>query len=337
MKYIYKSGIIVSLFLIILAITTICIRVDNQNHKTSIIGGDVKESQQIKETDEVLSRQTVSIMKEKRNNFNETYFRPSTQKSLNNNFIDSNTFSETFKGGTVPASLMDTPVKTIVNYFSVLQQSENLTDEKTGGCGTVGYAKEPYPIAYQFLSERNKKSMPYNEYLDSFQGIGHINLIKIVPIIAEDPKDISYFLELEILEGTSTGGTSFNYYFAEICLVNENNRYYIDSLSLMPEDFFCAPYHGWSHNAESYVEIVYGNWCGLIKKQYVPQQNEFTKEIVVDGVNGDKYMFKFAKLTNGTDFLINTLVQKEGAWIPVDIDVDKCLQKMKREKHSNRG
>ena len=142
---------------------------------------------------------------------------------------------------------------------------------------------------------------------------------------------------MEILEGTSTGGTSFNYYFAEMCLVNENNRYYIDSLSLMPEDFFCAPYHGWSHNAESYVEIVYGNWCGLIKKQYVPQQNEFTKEIVVDGVNGDKYMFKFAKLTNGTDFLINTLVQKEGAWVPVDIDVDKCLQKMKREKHSNRG
>ncbi len=332
MKYIYKSGIIVSLFFIILAITTICIRVDNQSHKTNIIGGSVKELSQIKETDEVLSRQTVSVMKEKRNNFNETYFRPSSLKSLNNNFIDFNTFSETFKGGTVPAKLMDTPVKTIVNYFSVLQQAENLTDEKTGGCGTVGYAKEPYPIAYQFLSESNKKSMPYSDYVDSFQGIGHINLIKLIPVITENPKEIKYFLELEILEGTNTGGTSFNYYFAEISLVNANNRYYIDSLVLTPEDFFCAAYHGWSQNAESYVEIVYGNWCGLIKKQYPPQQNDFTKEIVVDGVNGDKYMFKFAKLTNGTDFLINTLVQKDGAWVPVNIDVNKCLEKMKKEK-----
>ncbi len=332
MKYIYKSGIIVSLFLIILAITTICIRVDNQNHKTNIIGGSVKELAQIKETDEVLSRQTVSIMKEKRSNFNETYFRPSSLKSLNNNFIDFNTFSETFKDGTVPVKIMDTPVKTIVNYFSVLQQAANLTDEKTGGCGTVGYAKEPYPIAYQFLSESNKKSMPYNEYLDSFQGIGHINLIKVIPAITENPKEIKYFLELEILEGTNTGGTTFNYYFAEISLVNANNRYYIDSLVLTPEDFFCAPYHGWSHNAESYVEIVYGNWCGLIKKQYQPQQNDFTKEIVVDGVNGDKYMFKFAKLANGTDFLINTLIQKDGAWVPVNIDVNKCLEKMKKDK-----
>ncbi len=332
MKYIYKSGIIVSLFCIILAITTICIRVDNQNHKNNIVGGSVKDLTQIKETDEVLSRQAVSVMKEKRNNFNETYFRPSSLKSLNNNFVDFNTFQETFKGGTVPAELMDTPIKTIVNYFSVLQQAENLTDEKTGGCGTVGYSREPYPIAYQFLSENNKKSMSYSEYLASFQGIGHINLIKVIPVITENPHEIRYFLELEILEGTNTGGTAFNYYFAEISLVNANNRYYIDSLTLTPEDFFCAAYHGWSQNAESYVEIVYGNWCGLIKKQYTPQQNEFTKEIVVDGVNGDKYMFKFAKLTNGTDFLINTLIQKDGAWVPVNIDVDKCLEKMKKEK-----
>ncbi|ACL76871.1 hypothetical protein [Ruminiclostridium cellulolyticum] len=327
MKYIYKSGIIVSLFFIILAITTICIRVDNQNHKNNIIGGSVKELTQTKETEEVLSRQTVSIMKEKRNNFNETYFRPSSLKSLNNNFIDFGTFSGTFKAGTVPADLMDTPIKTIVNYFSVLQQAENLTDEKKGGCGTVGYAKKPYPIAYQFLSESSKKSMPYNEYLDSFQGIGHINLIKVIPIITENPNENKYFLELEILEGTTTAGTSFNYYFAEISLVNSNKRYYIDSLELTSEDFFCAPYHGWSHNAESYVEIVYGNWCGLIKKQYAPHQNKFTKEIIVDAVNGDKYMFKFAKLTNGTDFLINTLVQKDGAWIPIHIDIDKYIDK----------
>jgi hypothetical protein len=332
MKYIYKSGIVVSLFLITLAITTICIRVDNQNQKKCVIGGSVKAASQIKETDEVLSRQTISIIRKKQADFNETYFRPSRMKSLNNNFSNFSTFSETFKAGTVPAELMDTPIKSIVNYFSVLQQAENLTDDKIGGCGTVGFAKEPYPLAYQFLSENNKKSMSYKEYLDSFQGIGHINLIKVIPIISEDPKENRYFLELEILEGTNTGGTSFNYYFADIRLIEKNKRFYIDSLELTPEDFFCAPYHGWSHNAESYVEIVYGNWCGLIMKQYAPQENDFTKEITVDGVNGDKYMFKFAKLTNGTDFLINTLVKRDGVWVPVQIDVNKCLEKMKQKQ-----
>ncbi|HEX2927405.1 MAG TPA: hypothetical protein VHP38_14295 [Ruminiclostridium sp.] len=332
MKYIYKSGIAVSLLLLILAIAAICIRVDYQNHKKCVIGGAVKAISVVKETNEVLSRQTISLMRGKKSNFNETYFRPSGLKSLNSKFSDLSTFSETFKGGTVPADLMDTPINTIVNYFSVLQQAENLTEDKTGGCGTIGFSKEPYPIAYQFLSENNKKAMSYKEYLDSFQGIGHINLIKVIPVISDDPKVIKYVLELEILEGTNTGGTSFNYYFADINLSEKDKRYYIDSLNLAPEDFFCAPYHGWSHNAESYVEIVYGNWCGLIMKQYAPQQNDFTKEIVVDGVNGDKYMFKFAKLTNGTDILINTFVRKNDAWVPVEIDVNKCLEKMKQKQ-----
>jgi hypothetical protein len=332
MKYVYKYSIVASLFLVMLAIGAICIRVDSQNQRQYTMGGSIKPMAELEETDEVLSRQTVSLLSKKKSNFNETYFRPSRLKALNNNFINAGDFSETFKSGSVPAELMDTPVNSIINYFSVLQQAENLTESKKGGCGTVGYAKEPFPIAYQFLSEQNKKSMPYNDYLQSFEGIGHINLIKIIPIINEDQKFQRYFLELEILEGTGVGGTSFNYYFAEITMIQKDNRFFVDSLTLAPEDFFCAPYHGWSHNAESFVEIVYGNWCGLIMKQYPPSENDFTKEIMVDSVNGDKYTFKFAKLTNSTDILINILVKSGDTWVPTEIDVEKCLEKMKQKQ-----
>jgi hypothetical protein len=165
--------------------------------------------------------------------------------------------------------------------------------------------------------------MSYDEYLTSFEGIGHINLIKVIPIITVDANKYKYFIELEILEGSSVSVTTFNYYTGELELIKVNGLYYIDSLSLTPEDFFCAAYHGWAHNAESYVEIVYGNWCGLIKKQYSPEQDDYKKNIIVDGTDDQKYMFEFAKLTNGTDLLINSQIKKDDTWVPVEINVEQ--------------
>lgn len=332
MRYITKRSVIVSLCLICFAITAICVRVDSQNVATDeqIIGGILvpqTEVENISINDTGLSRQAISIISKRKSNLNEIYFRPSQIKALNTEFMDLDSLTQTFKDGIVPTKLLDTPQNSLINYFSVLQQASNMTDNKTGGCGTVGFGKIPYPIAYDFLSENNKKSMTYLEYINSFEGIGHINLIKVIPIITDNPKMFKFFIELEILEGSSTGGTTFNYYTGEIDIINSNNLFYIDSLTLSPEDFLCAAYHGWAHDAESYVETVYGNWCGLIMKQYSPHQDTFLKEIIMDGVDKEKYLFKFAKLTNGTDLLINTLIRKNDTWIPVVIDVDKYLEK----------
>lgn len=323
--------IVISLFLITFAITAICVRVGEEelSHKY-IFGGlvnQISKDKGINLSDASLSRQTISVLNKRMSNLNETYFRPSKLKTLNNNFMDFNFFTETFVNGTVPPSLIDSPGNTAINYFSVLQQAANLTENKTGGCGTIGYALTAYPIAYGFLSTSNKSSMSYDEYLTSFEGIGHINLIKIIPIITENKDSYKYFLELEVLEGSNVGVTTFNYYTGELDLVKVNGLYYIDSLSLTPEDFFCAAYHGWAHNAELYVETVYGNWCGMIMKQYSPQRDDYKKNIIVDGVDNKKYMFEFAKLTNGTDLLINELVKSDGNWVPANIDVSKCLEK----------
>ncbi len=339
MKILTKRIIIVSLFLLAFFIMAICLRVGYQanSNESLVIGGKTsdKKDMNIDLAGASLSRQTIQLMNKNMSNLNETYFRPSNLKALNSNFMDHDSLQNSFKDGKVPSNLIKTPLDSAINYFSVLQQASNLTDEKSGGCGTIGFGLEPYPIAYSFLSENNKKSMNYEEFLNSFEGIGHINLIKLLPITvssdeAADNQYMSkYFLELEILEGSNMGVTTFNYYTGELDVIKVHNLYYIDSLTLTPEDFFCAAYHGWAHNAESYVETVYGNWCGLIMKQYAPDQDEYKKKIIVDGVDKNKYMFEFAKLTNGTDLLINSLVKKKGKWLPVQIDVEKYLDKDK--------
>lgn len=334
MRILTKRLLIISIFLLAFFIGAICLRVGKQesDHKNYVLGGIFTERKQDESIDlaaSSLSRQTIQIMNKRMSNLNETYFRPSNLKALNSNFMNFETFSESFKDGKIPPEFLNTPEKAAINYFSVLQQASNLTQEKNGGCGTVGYGLEPFPVAYSFLSENNKSSMNYDVFLKSFEGIGHINLIKLLPITVDSKDAKKFFLELEILEGSSIGVTTFNYYTGELDVIMVNNLYYIDALTLTPEDFFCAAYHGWAHNAESYVETVYGNWCGLIMKQYAPEQDDYIKKIIVDGVDNEKYMFEFAKLTNGTDLLINSLVKKKGDWVPVQIDIEKCLDKNK--------
>ncbi len=336
MKIITKRILIISVFLLAFFILAICLRFNSQGNseKSYVIGGTISEIQEdvnldLAETS--LSRQTIQIMNKRMSDLNETYFRPSKLKAINNNFMEYETFRDVFKGGTAPAETINSPEKAVINYFSVLQQASNLTAEKNGGSGSVGYALEPFPAAYSFLSENNKSTMSYEEFVKSFEGIGHINLVKLIPIITDIPDRSKYFLELEILEGSSIGATTFNYYTGEMDVVKVNGLYYIDLLMLSPEDFFSAAYHGWANNAESYVETVYGNWCGLIMKQYPPQQDDYKKKIAVDGVDDQKYMFEFAKLTNGTDLLINSLVKKDGNWIPAEIDIEK-IQKAAEKK-----
>ncbi len=336
MRILTKRLLIISIFLLAFFIGAICLRVGKQedDHKDYVLGGmftGKKQDENIDLAASSLSRQAIQIMNKQMSNLNETYFRPSNLKALNSRFMNLEAFSENFKDGKIPNELLNTPGKSAINYFSVLQQASNLTMEKNGGCGTVGYGLEPFPIAYSFLSENNKKSMNYDVFLRSFEGIGHINLIKLLPITVDSMDMSRFFVELEILEGSSVGVTTFNYYTGELDVIKVNGLYYIDALTLTPEDFFCAAYHGWAHNAESYVETVYGNWCGLIMKQYAPDQDEYMKKIVIDGVDNRKYMFEFAKLTNGTDLLINSLVKKKGDWVPVQIDVEKCLDKNKAQ------
>ncbi|WP_214484937.1 hypothetical protein [Bacillus sp. SM2101] len=112
--------------------------------------------------------------------YHQKYFRPSSLPTLNLRFQTSEFFKPFYKKThdqiQVPLELIKTPEETLLNYFSILREAENMGGRS---CGTIGNARVPFPLAYNFLSNNYKKKVSYKNYLDLFAGIGHTSLIKL--------------------------------------------------------------------------------------------------------------------------------------------------------------
>ncbi|WP_232696616.1 hypothetical protein [Brevibacillus daliensis] len=264
----------------------------------------------------------------------EKYFRPSCLPVLNNQptkppFSFDPYYGKTLSEIVIPSWLMAAPKDTIRNYFYILQEAANFTGEKSGGCGTVGMASLPYPIAYQFLTTSYQNRLPFQSYVQTFQDIGHINLIKLnkVPADQTQPDIARYFIEIETIEGSTKKLTYFAYYYGFIYIKKEGSLYKIDDIEIHGEDFLCAAYHGWHHNAEAVVDIEYGGWCKLVKRRYPTQQEGYIKYIYFLGTDGNDYCFIFFQLTNGTDILIAQYKKtRNSKWELIEIDPKKCLK-----------
>ncbi|CAG9614590.1 hypothetical protein BACCIP111899_03823 [Bacillus rhizoplanae] len=294
--------------------------VKSQNlNKCAIVMGGILQKQKCREENEQSDENI------------EKYFRPSCFAVLNNRFhyqfFDS-FFNKKYNQIVLSPLLMNSPENTIINYFSVLREAENLTKDKSGGCGTVGMSKIPYPIAYNFFTNTYQEKISYNRYFRSFKGIGHINLIKLASLHKDKnyPNAKRYFIEIETIEGSAKGVTYFAYYYGYIYMEKEKNSYKIANMELYGEDFLCAAYHLWQHNAEAVVDAEYGNWCKLVKERLPTKQEGYTKQIDVIGTDGYKYRFVFFQLTNHTDILTAQYKKNtKGKWEFIEIDPEKCL------------
>jgi hypothetical protein len=261
----------------------------------------------------------------------EKYFRPSCLSILNNRVMDFQFFDiyydKSYDEIVLPPSLMNSPENTIINYFSILREAENLTYNQIGGCGTVGMAKIPYPVAYNFLTRDYQKKVSYPSYLQSFKGIGHTNLIKLNKLPVEShSQTIKFFIELETIEGSSKNLTYFAYYYGYVYIKKEKNIYKIEDITVNGEDFLCAAYHLWQHDAEAVVDVEYGNWCKLVKKRLPTKKDGYVKKIDIEGTDGNEYRFVFFQLTNDTDVLITQYKKsREDEWELIKIDPEKCL------------
>lgn len=267
----------------------------------------------------------------------QTYFRPSSLPALNNQFTYS-FFDPYFEKEPseikLPQDLLKSPKNTILNYFSVLREAANVTEDKYSGCGTIGNAKIPYPVAYQFLSSDYQQRLPYDQYLKSFQNILHTSLIKykVAPIYNNPSDSLRYFVEIETIQGSKSGLSNFVYYYAFIDLIKEDGVYKINDINFTGEDFLCAPYHGWSHNAEASVQIRYGDWCNMIKKLNPTIQKDYIKQITFRGTDGKDYLILFYQLTNNTDIEIAQYIKgKDGKWLLTKLDPEKCLEKKQQK------
>lgn len=264
----------------------------------------------------------------------EKYFRPSKSPVLNDRLLNMN-FSDNYYNKElseidIPKSLLKTPEDTIINYFSTLRQAANPEKGKYTGCGTLGNAKTPYPTAYQFLSTSYQEQLSYEQYLDTFKNILHINLIKYreIPVYDNNSNMVRYFVEIETIEGSDKGVGYFAYYYGFIDMIEEDGQYKISNIEFIGENYLCAPYHGWDYDAELVVDIKYGGWCSLVKERYPTVQEDYVKKIHFKGTDGNDYLIVFFQLTNDTDVEIAQYRKNnDGNWELIKLDPKKCLEK----------
>lgn len=260
----------------------------------------------------------------------EKYFRPSKLLILNdkdtNDSID-HFYGKDFSEIKLPDSMLKTEEETIINYFSVLREAANPQDDTMTGCGTIGNATSPYPIAYNFLSSDYQAELSYKHYVETFKNILHINLIKLrkVPVYGY-PDALRYFIEIEAIEGSDKAIGYFAYYYGFVNLIEEEGLYKISKIDFFGENYLCAPYHGWSYDAEAVVDIKYGGWCDLVKERYPTQQNDFIKKVCFKGTDGNDYCIEFYQLTNDTDIEIAQYIKREGQdWELIKLDPNQCI------------
>lgn len=262
--------------------------------------------------------------------------RPSTQPALENpytyiRFVGTRTES--------PLSLegFQHPEDVILAFWGILQDAANMTDY-SGGCGTVGHARLPYPYAYELLSDSRKNEMTSEQFMDSFQGIGHITLLKLYPAFLPSgtPQNIRYhMIEAEIITGAATdepagffSGSHFAYFYGIVTTKQaENDGWKIHAIDFFPEDFLCAPMHGWSYDATSFVPIVYQDWYHVINEV---ERTEWNGDILsVFAAGADRpYRFDFVRIANGTDVLLHEMVNQDGVWVEINIlkDADQVMK-----------
>lgn len=262
----------------------------------------------------------------------EKYFRPSKQPVINDknlNTVISNYYGKEPSEINLPDILFKKPEYSIINYFSILREAANPQKGKYAGCGTLGQAKLPYPVAYNFLASDYQEKLSYDQYLKTFENILHINLIKLkeLPVYNENTNILRYFVEIETIEGSDKDVAYFAYYYGFIDLVKEENKYLISNLEFYGENYLCAPYHGWSYDAEASVKVRYGGWCSLIKEMYPTEQDGFVKKVYFKGTDGNDYLIVFFQLTNDTDIEIAQYVKSEGQdWKLTTLNPEKCLE-----------
>ncbi|MEG1409918.1 MAG: hypothetical protein RSD36_08745 [Terrisporobacter sp.] len=261
----------------------------------------------------------------------ERFFRPSKTAILNDENISS--LEEFYNENPYKMDLPEKPFRsgkdTIVNYFTVLREAANPTKLNNTGCGSLGDTGGPYPVAYNFLSDDYKKKMSYKDFKDSFKNILHINLIKVenVPSDEDRPDLLKYFVEMETIEGSSQEKGLFAYYYGYIYLKKEGSEYRIVNMNFTPENYLCAPYHGWSYDAKTFVEIEYGNWCNIIDGDVVVNEEGYEKRAYYKNKYGNEYYVLFIELTNGVDKKMGDYKKNsEGKWEEVYINPEKCIE-----------
>lgn len=261
----------------------------------------------------------------------ERFQRPSKELPYPNPY----TFQDFRKDNEKPPLItkkFERPEDLILAYYGILREASNMVGY-SGGCGTIGWSGLPYPYSYELLTKSKQKEMPFDQYVDSFMGIGYTTLLKLLPAYAppDTPHDTKYYMvEAEVIAGAKVGkddeypqGSQFAYYYGLIAVEKTpDGGWRIKDIYYIPEDFLCAPMHSWFYLSDAVVQIVYRDNLKLIDKIDRTEQNGDMISIYASG-NGNSYRFDFVRLTNGYDILLHEYILDHGEWKETSLLGDK--------------
>lgn len=257
----------------------------------------------------------------------ERFHRPSKQKALPLKY----SFSEFENQGLEEFSKrkFESGRDVIEAFYAALKNAANM-EGYSGGCGTVGNATNPYPFAYELLTQQARQKTTLKQFTDSFKGVGHTTLLKILPAYVPEgtPEDTEYFMvEIEVISGFpaknslpyAKTSTYFTYYYGIVTVKGtKEGGFRIERIDLLPEDFLCAPYHSWFYLADALVGIVFGDLYKIVDKIDSIEQKGDEISIFASGKDG-KYRFDFVRLTNGHDILLHEYRLEDGKWKEVSL------------------
>ena len=99
-------------------------------------------------------------------------------------------------------------------YFASLAYANNLSPEQSGAAGgTLGMGQEPYFTAYRYWSEEWQAEHPFEEFLDSWSGTAHVELLKLYEAEMQDGQ-ARFFVETKHLEFAGNKRQLGAYYYA---------------------------------------------------------------------------------------------------------------------------
>ena len=215
----------------------------------------------------------------------------------------------------------ENPEDLVLAYYGILRDASNL-DGYSGGCGTVGQSRLPYPYAYQLLTKDKRKTLSLKAFENSFIGTGYTTLLKILPAYTPPgtPENIKYyFVEIEVITGAKDGdknigqGGHFAYYYGLITVEKTEDGWKIKDIDYLPEDFLCAPIHMWFYLSDAVVDAVYSYNLKLVDHIDKIEKNGNLVSIYASG-KGNQYRFDFVRITNGYDILLHEYILENGEW-----------------------
>lgn len=274
---------------------------------------------------------SIPVINQGDNNSSERFQRPSKELPYPNSY----TFRDFQKENEEPPLVtkkFDNPKDLILAYYGILQEASNMFGY-SGGCGSIGWSTLPYPYAYELLTKEKQKEMSFDQFVDSFKGIGYTTLLKLLP--AYTPPDTPYgtkyyMVEIEVITGAKATsdaeynqGSQFAYYYGLVTVEETPGEgWKIKDIGYIPEDFLCAPMHSWFYLSDAVVQIVYGDNLKLINKIDRTEQNDDMISIYASG-NGKSYRFDFVRLTNGYDILLHEYILDNGDWKEASLLTDE--------------